>query len=105
MARHESLKKQREVFTNYRAFLVDYLDADDVIDELIQEKMIGKNAAQRVQLQTTSREEKNRVIVEQLTNSTPGTLEKFCRILTDTGRLAFIAETLDESWNNCKSCT
>ena len=63
MAGHESLKKQREVFTNNRTFLVDYLDADDVIDELIQEKLIGKNAAQRVQLQTTSREEKNRIIV------------------------------------------
>jgi len=105
MAGDKSLKKQREVFTNNRAFLVDYLDADDVIDELIQEKMIGKNAAQRVQLQTTSREEKNKIIVEQLTNSGPGTLEKFCRILTDTGRLAFIAETLDKSWDKCKSCT
>jgi len=104
MARHGSLKKQREVFTNYRAFLVDYLDANDVIDELIQENMIGKNSAQRVQLQTTSREEKNRIIVDQLTNSGPGTLEKFCRILTDTGRLAFIAETLDKSWDKCKSC-
>ena len=96
MAGIESLKKQREVFTNNRAFLVDYLDADDIIDDLIQEKMIGKNAAQRVQLQMTSREEKNRIIVEQLTNSGPGTLEKFCRILRNTGRLAFVAEVLDE---------
>ncbi|XP_065906563.1 NACHT, LRR and PYD domains-containing protein 12-like isoform X3 [Dysidea avara] len=97
MAGIESLKKQREVFTNNRAFLVDYLDADDIIDDLIQEKMIGKNSAQRVQLQTTSREEKNRIIVEQLTNSGPRMLEKFCRILRNTGRLAFVAEVLDES--------
>ncbi|XP_065908397.1 NACHT, LRR and PYD domains-containing protein 3-like isoform X2 [Dysidea avara] len=55
--------------------------------------MIGKNAAQKVQLQTTSRE-KNRIIVEQLANSGPETLEKFCRILRNTGRLAFIAEVL-----------
>ena len=96
MAANESLKKQREVFTNNRAFLVDYLDADDVIDELIQEKLIGKNAAQRVQLQTTSREEKNRIIIEQLTNSGPGTLEKFCKILRSTGRLVFIAEELEK---------
>ncbi|XP_065908368.1 NACHT, LRR and PYD domains-containing protein 1-like isoform X2 [Dysidea avara] len=96
MAGNESLKKQREVFTNNRAFLVDYLDADDIIDDLIQEKMIGKNAAQRVQLQTTSREEKNRIIVEQLTNSGPGTLDKFCEILRNTGRLAFVAEELEK---------
>ena len=105
MADDESLIKQREAFTNNHAFLVDYLDADDVIDELIQGKMIGKNAAQRVQLQTTSRKEKNRIIIEQLTNSGPGTLEKFCRILTDTGRLGFIAEKLDKLRDKCKSCT
>ena len=96
MAGNESLKKQREVFTNNRAFLVDYLDADDIIDDLIQEKMIGKNAEQRVQLQTTSREEKNRIIVEQLTNSGPGTLDKFCEILRNTERLAFVAEELEK---------
>ena len=90
---NESLTKQREVFINNRVFLVDFLDADDIIDDLIQEKMIGKNAAQKVQLQTTSRE-KNRIIVEQLANSGPETLEKFCRILRNTGRLAFIAEVL-----------
>ena len=96
MAANEGLKKQREVFTNNRTFLVDYLDPDDVIDELVQEKMIGRNAAQRVQLQVTSREEKNRIIVEQLTNSGPGTLKKFCKILRDTVRLAFIAEELEK---------
>jgi len=98
MAGYEELKKQREVFTNNRAFLVDYLDPDDVIDELIQEKMIGRNAAQRIQLQTMSKEEKNRIIVEQLITSGPGTLAKFCKILRDTGRMAFMAEVLE----NCK---
>ncbi|XP_065908363.1 NACHT, LRR and PYD domains-containing protein 3-like isoform X3 [Dysidea avara] len=108
MAGNESLKKQREVFTNNRAFLVDYLDADDIIDELIQEKIIGKNAAQRIQLQTASREEKNRIIVEQLTNSGPGTLENFCEILRNTGRLAFVAEELEKgvtSAENTKQST
>ena len=101
MAGNESLKKQREVFTNNHAFLVDYLDADDIIDELIQERMIGKNAAQRVQLQTTNKE-KNRIIVEQLTKSGPGTLEKFCEILQNTRKLAFIAEELEKSWEKRK---
>jgi len=98
---YEELKKQREVFTNNRAFLIDYLDPDDVIDELIQEKMIGKNAAQRIQLPVTNREEKNRIIIEQLTNSGPGTLQKFSTILRNTGRLSFIAEELEK----CKLLT
>ena len=56
MAGNESLNEQREVFTKNRTFLVKYLDAEDVIDELIQEKLIGQNAAQRVFLPTSSRE-------------------------------------------------
>ena len=94
MAGNESLNEQREVFTKNRTFLVKYLDAEDVIDELIQEKLIGQNAAQRVFLPTSSREEKNRIIVEQLTSSGPGTLNKFCKILKNTGRLDFIAKEL-----------
>jgi len=95
MAGNVYLKKQRVVFTNNLALLVDCPDPDDVIDELVQEKMIGKHAAQQVQLQQITNREKNRIIIEQLTNSGPGTLEKFCRILRTTGRLAFIAEALE----------
>jgi len=95
MAGYEELKKQREVFTNNRTFLVDYLDPDDVIDELIQEKMMGKSAVQRVQLQMMSKQEKNRIIIEQLITSGPGTLEKFCKILRDTEKMAFIADVLE----------
>jgi len=93
---NDSIKKQREVFTNNRTFLVDCLDADDIMDELMQERMVGKLAAQQLQLKTMSRKEKNRIIIEQLTNSAPGTLQKFCKILRNTERLAFIAEELEK---------
>ena len=54
------LPEQKEILTANRKFIVDYLEADDVIDELIQARVIGENAAQRVQLMGVSRAEKNR---------------------------------------------
>ena len=57
--------------------------------------MLGKNAAQQVQLHVTSRMEKNRTIIDQLTIGGPGTLQKFCEILRNNKRLAFIAERLE----------
>jgi len=50
---------QDQVPTENRNFIVKNLDAEDVIDELIQERIMGQSAAQRVQLAGTSRVEKN----------------------------------------------
>ena len=91
-----SVQEQKTVLTNRREFIVDNLDADDVIDELIQEKMIGRNAAQRVQLVGMSRVDKNRIIVDQLSIAGPGALKKFCEILRRNKRQVFIAEELDK---------
>ncbi|XP_065901640.1 protein NLRC3-like isoform X3 [Dysidea avara] len=92
-----SLQEQKRVLTNNREFIVNNLDADDVIDELIQEKMMGRNAAQRVQLMGMSRVDKNRIIVDQLCIAGPGVLEKFCEILRKYKRQTFIAEELEEN--------
>ena len=91
-----SLSEQREILTANRKFIIDYLEADDVIDELIQARVIGENASQRVQLVGLSRAEKNRIIVEQLDTSGPGTLEVFCGILRRRKRQAFIAKQLEK---------
>ena len=91
-----SLEEQKRVLTSNREFIVDNLDADDVIDELIQEKMVGRNAAQRVQLVGMTRVEKNRIIVDQLSIAGPGGLEKFCEILRKNTRQMFIAEELEK---------
>ena len=90
------LAEQKEILTANRKFIVDYLEADDVIDELIQARVIGEHAAQRVQLVGVSRVEKNRIIVEQLDTSGPGTLEVFCGILRKRERQVFIAEQLEK---------
>ena len=56
--RHVSLEHKKKVLQDKRGYVVEYLDADDVIDELIQSNLIGQNAAQQVQLRAMSRVEK-----------------------------------------------
>ena len=90
-----SLKRQEQVLTANRDFIIKQLDADDVIDELIQERLIGENAAQRIGLVTTSRVDKNRIILDQLSIAGPGALENFCDILKKKMRQTFIAEKLE----------
>jgi len=91
-----SLKQQEQVLDDNRDFIVKRLDADGVIDELIQANLIGQNAAQRVQLMGMSRIEKNRIIFDQLITCGPGALEKFCEILRRNKRQSFIAEQLEK---------
>ena len=92
-----SSEEERQVLAKNRKFIVDNLEADDVIDELIQLRLIGENAAQRVQLVGVSRVEKSRIIVEQLSTCGPGSLEVFCGILRRCGRQCFIADQLEKS--------
>ena len=91
-----SLEQQEQVLEDNRDFIVRRLDADEVIDELIQANLIGQNAAQRVQLMGTSRVEKNRIIFDQLITCGPDALEKFCKILRRRKRQSFIAEHLEK---------
>ena len=95
MNMQDDLQAQKRVLTANREFIVETLDTDDVIDELIQAKMMGQNAAQRVQLMEMSKIDKNRIIVDQLSTGGPGTLEKFCKILKGK-RQMFIAEQLEK---------
>ena len=92
----EKLQEQKRVLNDYREFIIDNLEADDVIDELIQERLIGRSAAHRVQLMGMSRVEKNRIIVDQLCTAGPGAVEKLCDILRGNRRQSFIAEELEK---------
>jgi len=97
MANIEKLLEQQErVLTENRDLLIRNLDSDDVIDELIQARMVGENAAQRIGLVTMSRVDKNRIIFEQLCIAGPGAVEKFCDILKKKKRQTFIAEQLEK---------
>ena len=96
----DNLALQEQVLTENRDFLVKHLDADDVIDELIQERLMGRSATQRVQLAGTSRGDKNRIIYDQLTIAGPDAVNKFCKILRKNKRQIFIAERLEK----CEYC-
>jgi len=91
-----SLVVQEQVITENRDFMVKHLDAEDIIDELIQVRLMGRSGAQKVQLTGTSRADKNRIICEQLTTAGPGAVYKFCKILRSNNRQIFIAERLEK---------
>ena len=74
------MNEQKRVLTDNYTFIIENLEADDVIDELIQEKIMGRS----VQLVGMSRVDKNRIIVDQLSTTGPGTLKMFCEILRGT---------------------
>jgi len=94
LAKLEELEK---VLTTNRDLLVKHLDAEDIIDQLIQEGLMGRDAAQRMQLMGTSAVDKNRIIVQQLTTAGPGTLERFCTILRANRKQSFLADLLERT--------
>ena len=91
-----TLEQQEQILLANRDFIIKHLDADDVIDELIQARLIGASAAQRLELITMSRVDKNRIIYEQLQISGPGSLQTFCDVLKKKKRQTFIAERLEK---------
>ena len=91
-----ALKRQERVLTENRDFIIRHLDADDVIDQLIQARLMGKNAVQRLGILTMSRVDKNRIIFEQLSIVGPDSLKIFCDILKKESRQTFIADQLEK---------
>ena len=91
-----TLELQEKVLTENRDTIIKHLDADDVIDELIRARLVGKNAAQRLGLMTITRVDKNRIIYEQVSTAGPGALERFCDIIKKESRQTFIADQLEK---------
>ena len=56
-----ALERQERVLTENRDFIIRHLDADDVIDQLIQARLMGKNAVQRLGIITMSSRELTRI--------------------------------------------
>ena len=98
-----SVEVTEEVLNSNREFLVKRLDGEDLIDKLIEERLLSESAAQRAQLPPVTKAEKNRIIVEQLMTAGPDALEIFCRILRKKKKQVYIAEKLEKSKSN--DCT
>ena len=78
------LSMEKQVLMDNRDFIVNYLEADDITDQLIQARLISQNAAES--LIGKSKVDKNRIVFEQLSNGGAGTLEKFREILKNQRR-------------------
>ena len=95
------LELQKEVFTNCRQFIVQYLNPNDIVDHLISEHLIGENARQELGLYIKTAQEKNRTIVNELSIGGPDTFEKFCEILKKNSRTRHIADQLEKGTYIC----
>jgi len=87
---------QEQILTKNRQYIIENLEPDDILDKLIQERIIGTSGAQRIQLSGTSRIDKNRIICDQLATAGPDGFNKFCEILRENIRQTFIAERLEK---------
>ena len=84
------------VLINCRQHIVQYLSPDDVVDHLISKHLIGDNTIQELSLPNKTLQEKNRIIVDQLSTGEPDALEKFCVILKKDSRTKHIADRLEK---------
>ena len=96
----KKLELQREVFTNCRQHIVQHLSPDDIVDHLISKHLIGDSARQQLSLPSKTTQEKNRIIVDELSTGGPDTLEKFCTILKKQSRKKHIADRLEKGMYN-----
>jgi len=96
------LELQRYLFTNNLHFIVQNLNASDIVDQLISEHMVGQSAREQLKLPVKTNMDKNNIIVDELSRGQPGTLEKFLYILRNTSgstNFKFIADKLEKGTN------
>ena len=92
----ERLKLQRKILMNNRNYIVQYLNPDDVMDDLISKQLIGQNALEQLKQPTMVAKERNRIIVDELYNGGADTLERFCEILKENRGTKFMADKLEK---------
>ena len=92
----KKLELQKEVFTNCRQYIVQYLNPNDILDHLISKHLIGENASQELRLPIKTVQEKNRTIVNELSIGGPDAFGRFCEILKKDSRTKHIADQLEK---------
>ena len=65
------------------------------MDILLSKSLIGNSAYQQLRLPIKTTQEKNRTIVDELSNGGPGVFEEFCAILKKNRRTKHIADLLE----------
>ena len=74
---------------------MQYLNPDVVMDDLTNKQLISKDACRQMKTSIKSVKEKNKVIVDELSNGGPNTIEKFCEILKENRGTKFMADKLE----------
>ena len=83
--RTEDLEKiENEVLRNKQQYLVTHVKPDDILDALVQNKLVGNSADQKYSLPTNTVSDKARIILDELRRSRPGYLKEFCTILKES---------------------
>ena len=88
------MELQKQLFTDCRPYIVQYLSPNDIVDHLISKHLIGQCAKQQLGLLVKTPQEKNGIIVDELSSGEPDALKKFCEILKKNGKTKHIADHL-----------
>ena len=96
------LSLEQQILMDNRDFIIKYLDADDIIDELTQARLISLNAANK--LIAKSKVDKNRIIFQQLSDAGHGALEKFRKILKNRRHQTTTSKELEKR-KSIHTCT
>ncbi|XP_065901002.1 uncharacterized protein [Dysidea avara] len=84
-----------EVLSNKRVFLTQNLSSNDLVDYLVQERMIDDSIHQKLGMPCFTPMEKNRWIIDSLVTGPPNTFKRFCAILRKVKKYNYIAEELE----------
>ena len=74
---------------------MQYLNPDDIIEDLTVKLLISPSTYGRLKQSVETAKRKNRIIVDELANGGPDTLEKFCEILKENRGTKFMADKLE----------
>ncbi|XP_065900647.1 uncharacterized protein [Dysidea avara] len=89
---------QVELFTKNRSYLTQRLNPSDIVDNLITYRLVGSSAGQEISSPYHTNLHRNGLIVNELSQGQPGTVEKFCEILKKSQRTKYIADKLEKGW-------
>lgn len=85
---------ETEVLTNKRHYLVKNIKPDDIIDGLIEKRLVGDSAKQKYGLLITTTDQKVQIILEELLRSRPGFLKDFCEVLDKSKTQGHVVDEL-----------
>ena len=88
------MELQGKLFTRSRSFIVKGLSPNEIVDKLVSHDLVGYHALQKLSMESKCDDDKNRIIVDELSRGKPGTVELFCKILEENDKTEHIGVKL-----------